>query len=157
MLCCAKSLQSCLTLCNSMDCSPPGSSLWNSPGKNPGVGCHFLLQKENHTRSLRLARQCDLQGPHLLLLHFISHHAFLLTSNTCSLSPSNCDHLAILCVYCLCTSQYFCMSQPTFFAYRFLFLSKPIEMPFFTVKPTFTPLGNYHCSEATRMHCTPFL
>ena len=26
-LCCAKSLQSCLTLCDSMDCSPPGSSL----------------------------------------------------------------------------------------------------------------------------------
>ena len=24
---CAKSLQSCLTLCNSMDCSPPGSSV----------------------------------------------------------------------------------------------------------------------------------
>ena len=102
----AKSLQSCLTLCNPMDCSPPGSSAhgfsrqeywsglpcplpghlpdpgmertspalqvefftteppgkvkvkllsrvrifarllhpWDSPGKNTGVGCHFLLQ-----------------------------------------------------------------------------------------------------------------
>ena len=27
-----------------VDCSPPGSCLWNSPGKNPGVGCHFFLQ-----------------------------------------------------------------------------------------------------------------
>ena len=36
--------QSCLTLCNPMDCSPPGSSLWDSPGKNTGVGCHSLLQ-----------------------------------------------------------------------------------------------------------------
>ena len=28
-----------------MDCSPPGSSrAWDSPGKNTGVGCHFLLQ-----------------------------------------------------------------------------------------------------------------
>ena len=27
VLCCAKSLQSCLTLCNPMDCSPPGSSV----------------------------------------------------------------------------------------------------------------------------------
>ena len=28
-----------------VDCSPPGSScLWNFPGKNTGVGCHFLLQ-----------------------------------------------------------------------------------------------------------------
>ena len=31
--------QICLTLCNSMDCSPPGSSIHgNSPGKNIGVG-----------------------------------------------------------------------------------------------------------------------
>ena len=36
--------QSCLTLCNPMDCSLPGSSPWNSPGKNTGVGCHSLLQ-----------------------------------------------------------------------------------------------------------------
>ena len=29
-----------------LDCSPPGSSLcpWDSPGKNTGMGCHFLLQ-----------------------------------------------------------------------------------------------------------------
>ena len=27
-----------------MDCSSPGFSPWNSPGKNTGVGCHFLLQ-----------------------------------------------------------------------------------------------------------------
>ena len=41
----AKSLQSCLTLCNPIDDSPPGSPvLWDSPGKNTGVGCHFLLQ-----------------------------------------------------------------------------------------------------------------
>ena len=36
--------QSCPTLCDPMDCSSPGSCLWNSPGKNTGVGCHFLLQ-----------------------------------------------------------------------------------------------------------------
>ena len=37
--------QSCLTLCNPMDCSPPGSSVHgHSPGKNTGVGCHFLLR-----------------------------------------------------------------------------------------------------------------
>ena len=41
----AKSPQSCLTLCNPMDCCPPGSSVcWDSPGKNTGVGCHGLLQ-----------------------------------------------------------------------------------------------------------------
>ena len=40
----AKSLQSCPTLCNPVDCSPPGSSVWASPGKNTGVGCHAHLQ-----------------------------------------------------------------------------------------------------------------
>ena len=28
-----------------MDCSPPGSSSWDSLSKNTGVGCHFLLQE----------------------------------------------------------------------------------------------------------------
>ena len=37
--------QSCLTLCDPMDCSPPGSSLHgDSPGNNTEVGCHALLQ-----------------------------------------------------------------------------------------------------------------
>ena len=37
--------QSCLTLCDHMDCSLPGSSVHgDSPGKNTGVGCHSLLQ-----------------------------------------------------------------------------------------------------------------
>ena len=42
----AKSLQSCLTLCDPIDGSPQGYKPhpWGSPGKNTGVGCHFLLQ-----------------------------------------------------------------------------------------------------------------
>ena len=37
--------QLCLTLCNPIDCSLPGSSVHaDSPGKNSGVGCHGLLQ-----------------------------------------------------------------------------------------------------------------
>ena len=37
--------QSCPTLCDPMDCSPPRLLCpWNSPGKNTGVGCHSLLQ-----------------------------------------------------------------------------------------------------------------
>ena len=34
----------CPTLCNPMDCSLPGSCPLNSPGRNTGVGCYFLLQ-----------------------------------------------------------------------------------------------------------------
>ena len=40
----AKSHQSCPTLCDPIDGSPPGSRPWDSPGKNTGVGCNFLLQ-----------------------------------------------------------------------------------------------------------------
>ena len=43
----AKSLQLCPTLCNPMDCSP-----WDSPGKNTGVGCHFLLHQAPLTFSI---------------------------------------------------------------------------------------------------------
>ena len=43
MLCLVAQL--CLTLCDPMNCSPPGSSVHgDSPGKNIGVGCHALLQ-----------------------------------------------------------------------------------------------------------------
>ena len=35
----------CLTLCDPVDSSPPGSSVHgDSPGKNTGVGCHAFLQ-----------------------------------------------------------------------------------------------------------------
>ena len=38
--------QSCPTLCNPMNCSLPGFLCpWDSPGRNTGVGCHFLLQE----------------------------------------------------------------------------------------------------------------
>ena len=37
------SAQSCLTLCDPMDCSPTRLlHPWDFPGKNTGVGCHFL-------------------------------------------------------------------------------------------------------------------
>ena len=42
----ANSLQSSPNLCDSIDGSPPDCCPWDSPGKNTGVGCHFLL----HTR-----------------------------------------------------------------------------------------------------------
>ena len=45
--------QPCLTLCNPMDYSPPGSSVYgDSPGKNTGVGCHALLHEIFLTQGL---------------------------------------------------------------------------------------------------------
>ena len=39
--------QSCPTLCNPMDCMQSTRLLhpWDFPGKNTGVGCHYLLQE----------------------------------------------------------------------------------------------------------------
>ena len=47
---CATSLHSCPALCNPVDYNPPGSYPWDSPGKNTGVGCHFLLQGSSQPR-----------------------------------------------------------------------------------------------------------
>ena len=45
LVCMCLVAQSCLTLCDLMDCSLPGSSVHgNSPGKKTGVGGHALLQ-----------------------------------------------------------------------------------------------------------------
>ena len=54
----AKSLQSCPTLCDPIDGSPQGSSPWDSPGKNTGVGCHFLLQCMKVKRESEVAQSC---------------------------------------------------------------------------------------------------
>ena len=63
----AKSFQSCPTLHDPIDGSPPGSPVPGIPGKNTGVGCHFLLQcmkvkseKWKWSRSVT----SDSSGPH---------------------------------------------------------------------------------------------
>ena len=58
LCCCCLVTQPCLTLFDPVDCSPPGSSVHgDSPGKNTGVSCHFLLQGIFLTQRL---------NPHLL-------------------------------------------------------------------------------------------
>ena len=56
-----------------MDCSPPGSSVWDFPGKNTGEDCNFLLQGIFPTQgtwdSLLLSHQgsCPALYPHYLV------------------------------------------------------------------------------------------
>ena len=54
--------QLCPTLCDPVDCNPPGSSVHGIfqaiPGKNTGVGCHFLLQGVFLTQGLNLRLLC---------------------------------------------------------------------------------------------------
>ena len=54
----AKSLQSCLTLCDPIDGSPPHSHSWDSAGKNTGVGCHFLLRCMKVKSESKVAQSC---------------------------------------------------------------------------------------------------
>ena len=55
----ATSLQSCSTLCDPIDGSPPGSPRpWDSPGKNTGVGCHFLLYCMKVKSESEVAQSC---------------------------------------------------------------------------------------------------
>ena len=54
-----KSLQSRLTLCDPIDSSPPGSAVPGIlPGKNAGVGCHFLLQCMKVKSESKVAQSC---------------------------------------------------------------------------------------------------
>ena len=48
----AESFQLCLTLCNSVDHSPRGSSIHGASRKNTGVGCHTFLQEIFLTQGL---------------------------------------------------------------------------------------------------------
>ena len=48
--------QSCLTLCDPMDCRL--LCLWDYPGKNIGVSCHFLFQGIFPTQGLNLYLLC---------------------------------------------------------------------------------------------------
>ena len=54
----AKSLQSCPTLCDPIDRSPPGSRPWDSPGKSNGEGCHCLLQCRKVKSESEVAQSC---------------------------------------------------------------------------------------------------
>ena len=56
--------QSCLTLRDPMDCSPPGSS-WGFPGKSTGVACHL-------DPILRGGKEVDSSGPTLILFSVLN-------------------------------------------------------------------------------------
>ena len=54
-----KSLQSCPTLCDPIDSSPTRLPCpWDSPGKNTGVDCHFLLQCMKVKSESEVVRSC---------------------------------------------------------------------------------------------------
>ena len=64
----AESLQSCPTLCDRRRQPTRLPRPWDSPGKNTGVGCHFLLQflpytqQQSHSRGSRPKGAVDLKA-----------------------------------------------------------------------------------------------
>ena len=54
----AKLLQSCPTLCDPIDGSPPGSSVPGILQARTGVGCHFLLQCMKVKNESEVAQLC---------------------------------------------------------------------------------------------------
>ena len=73
--------QSCPTLHNPMDWSPPGSSVrGDSPGKNTGVSCHALLQGIFPTQG---------SNPGLLYCRWILFFFFLQVDSLPSEPPGN--------------------------------------------------------------------
>ena len=79
----AKSLQLCPSLCDPMDCSPPGCSVHgDSPGKYTGVGCHFPLQGIFPTQG----SNCGLlhcRGVLYCLSHLQAHYRFRSYFHSC--------------------------------------------------------------------------
>ena len=54
----AKSLQSCLTLCDPIRQPTRLPRPWDSPGKNTGVGCRFLLQCKKVKSENEVTQSC---------------------------------------------------------------------------------------------------
>ena len=55
----AKSLQPCPTVCDPIERQPTRLLCpWDSPGKNTGVGCHFLLQCMQVKSESEVAQSC---------------------------------------------------------------------------------------------------
>ena len=69
----AKSLQSCPTVCDPMDCSLPGFSVHGIfPGKSIGVGCHCLLHVQGYQHTKTEAVITYFRGNSLDLMHSLS-------------------------------------------------------------------------------------
>ena len=107
--------QSCLSLCDPMDCSLPGSSIHgDSPSKNTGVGCHGHLQEIFSTeKSNPLATYTSSLVK--FLLSFLTLLKIKLFSS-CWISIIFCTFwIAVL--YQMCLSQIFSLSLYRFFSF----------------------------------------
>ena len=70
--------QSCPILCNPMNCSPTRLlHPWDFPGRNTGVGCHFLLQEIFPIQGLNLGLLHCRQMLYCLSQREVAHHNWI--------------------------------------------------------------------------------
>ena len=109
----AKSLQSCLTLCVRPHRRQPTRlpHPWDSPGKNTGVDCHFLLQCMKVKSEREVAQSCPtLSDPMDCSLSGSSVHGIfqarvlewgaIAFSNLCIWLATNPQHKKIFSLFC---------------------------------------------------------
>ena len=103
----AKSLQSCPTLCDPHRRQPTRlSHPWDSPGKNTGVGCHFLLQCMKVKSESEVTQSCPTPSdPMDCSLPGSSAHGIfqtrVLESGAIAFSKRYCYHLSKFHIYAL--------------------------------------------------------
>ena len=112
----AKSLQSCPTLCDLIDGSPPGSCLWDSPGKNnrvlpfpspgvipnPGIKLRSPALQADYLWATREAHiKFPVMHRTLLFIHSMFNNLHLLIRNSQFIPPSSHlplgNHKSVLC------------------------------------------------------------
>ena len=107
----AKSLQSCLTLNDSMDCSPPGSPV-HGILEPSGVDCHALLQGIFPTQGW---------NPGMSLLCLLHWQAGFFTTST-SLNCIITVKLSFAKLFLLTSDNIFVISRIWYFRWRLVFL-----------------------------------
>ena len=121
----AAALQSCPTLCNPMNCSPPGVLCpWDSPGKNTGVDRHSLLQGIFPTQESNPRLLCSLhwqmvslplpQLARLLVVNQVTK-IFIIKfdriARTCKQPKCPCIEEWVKKIY-ICTKEFIFLTQP---------------------------------------------
>ena len=109
----AKSLQSCPTLRPHRWQHTRLPRPWGSPGKNTGLGCHFLLQCMKVKSESEDAQSCPIQQPHGLQPTRLLHHGIFLARalEWGAIAFSDCPHYyTLICqIGCCCLVAKSCL------------------------------------------------
>ena len=149
----AKSLQSCPTLRSHRRQPTRLSRPWDSPGKNTGVGCHFLLQCMKVKSESEVSQSCPtLRDPMDCSLPGSSAHgifqARVIEWGAIAFSKYNC--LEFLKNSFLDAIDHVCLSFLTIFDLFFFFLMAPGFL--FSLEPMRDPSGFREAGTVPRAH-----